>query len=65
MLDTKEAEIMDLYSSKFWGLKFATTAACTVLSVDQVFFVASFVRPHDVVFVSPACFRLTFITNCG
>lgn len=28
--------ILDLYLAKYWGLKFATAAACTVLKVDQV-----------------------------
>ena len=34
--DAQEAGILDLYLAKFWGIKFATTAACTVLKVDQV-----------------------------
>lgn len=36
--DAVEAKIFDLYITKFWGIKFATRAACTVLSVDQVGF---------------------------
>ena len=35
-VNAKEKEIFDTYLGKFWGLKFATTAACTVLKVDQV-----------------------------
>lgn len=34
--DAVEANILELYYTKYWGLKFATVAACTVLSVDQV-----------------------------
>lgn len=34
--DAVEAKIFDLYITKFWGIKFATRAACTVLSVDQI-----------------------------
>ncbi|KAH3739734.1 hypothetical protein DPMN_046421 [Dreissena polymorpha] len=34
--DAQEAGILDLYLAKFWGIKFATTAACTVLKVDQI-----------------------------
>lgn len=34
--DALEANIQDLYINKFWGLKYATVAACTVLKVDQV-----------------------------
>lgn len=36
VLDAKEANILDLYASKYWGIKFATGAACTVLQVDQI-----------------------------
>lgn len=35
-LDTKEAKLVDLYASRYWGIKFATNAACTILSVDQI-----------------------------
>ena len=31
-----ESGIVDLFLTKYWGIKFATTAACTVLKVDQV-----------------------------
>ena len=31
-----EADILDAYLVKYWGLKFASNAACTVLRVDQV-----------------------------
>ncbi|XP_060067722.1 T-complex protein 1 subunit theta-like [Ylistrum balloti] len=34
--DAVEKEILDLYINKFWGIKFATAAACTVLKVDQI-----------------------------
>lgn len=36
ILDTKEAEIFDLYLTVMWGLKFATNAASTILRVDQI-----------------------------
>lgn len=35
-MDAKEAEILDLYLSKFWAIKFATEAAVTVLRVDTI-----------------------------
>jgi T-complex protein 1 subunit theta len=34
--DAVSLGILDLYISKYWGIKFATTAACTVLKVDQI-----------------------------
>lgn len=34
--DAKEAGILDLYLTKFWGLKYAVNAACTILKVDQI-----------------------------
>ncbi|XP_056015957.1 T-complex protein 1 subunit theta-like [Ostrea edulis] len=34
--DALETNIKDLYINKYWGMKYATTAACTVLKVDQV-----------------------------
>ena len=36
VLDAVEAGITDLYLNKYWAIKFATVAACTVLKVDQV-----------------------------
>ena len=34
--DVVEGNILDLYITKHWALKFATAAANTVLKVDQV-----------------------------
>lgn len=34
--DAKEAGILDLYLTKYWGLKYAINAACTILKVDQI-----------------------------
>ncbi len=34
--DAVEANIVDLYLTKHWALKFATAAANTILKVDQV-----------------------------
>lgn len=36
VIDAKQAGIIDLYLTKLWGIRFATTAACTVLRVDQI-----------------------------
>lgn len=36
IIDTAKDEILDSYVSKYWGIKYATEAACTVLSVDQI-----------------------------
>ncbi|BFZ24873.1 hypothetical protein BsWGS_27912 [Bradybaena similaris] len=36
VLDAAEAKIFDLYITKYWGIKFATSSACTVLRVDQI-----------------------------
>jgi len=36
VLDSVESSIYDLYISKHWAMKFATTAACTALSIDQI-----------------------------
>lgn len=35
-VDTVKNKIFDLYSTKFWGLKYATETACTILKVDQI-----------------------------
>lgn len=35
-VDAQSANIMDNFSTKFWGLRFATNAANTVLRVDQI-----------------------------
>ncbi|KAM7542847.1 hypothetical protein Aperf_G00000003218 [Anoplocephala perfoliata] len=34
--DAKEANILDLHGAKYWAIRFATTAACAVLRVDQI-----------------------------
>ncbi|PNF38356.1 T-complex protein 1 subunit theta [Cryptotermes secundus] len=34
--DVAEAGILDLYLTKFWGLKYATNAVSTILKVDQI-----------------------------
>ena len=34
--DAVAAGILDLYLTKYWAVKFAAAAACTVLRVDQV-----------------------------
>ena len=34
--DATELGLLDLYIGKYWGLKFATQAACTILTVDQI-----------------------------
>lgn len=36
VIDTVQAEIFDLYLTKYWALKYAVSAACTVLIVDKV-----------------------------
>lgn len=36
ILDAKASNLLDLYAAKYWGIKFATSAACTVLQVDQI-----------------------------
>lgn len=36
VMDAVENNILDLYSKLLWIFKFATSSACTVLSVDQV-----------------------------
>lgn len=34
--DAVTANILDLYLTKMWGMKYATNAACTILKVDQI-----------------------------
>uniref|UniRef100_T1JMI0 T-complex protein 1 subunit theta n=1 Tax=Strigamia maritima TaxID=126957 RepID=T1JMI0_STRMM len=34
--DVTEDDIYDLYLGKYWGMKYATSAACTILKVDQI-----------------------------
>ena len=36
VMDSVEANLLDLFITKFWAIKFASVAACTVLRVDQV-----------------------------
>lgn len=36
LVDAVEAGVLDLFSAKYWGMKYATSAACTVLRVDQI-----------------------------
>ncbi|XP_050436093.1 T-complex protein 1 subunit theta-like [Adelges cooleyi] len=36
LLDVVKAGIVDSYFVKYWGLKYATQAACTILKVDQI-----------------------------
>lgn len=36
IIDAEKAEILDLLTVKYWGLKYAVNAACTVLRVDQI-----------------------------
>ncbi|XP_033338503.1 chaperonin containing TCP1 subunit 8 [Megalopta genalis] len=36
LIDAAEAEILDLFLMKQWGLKYAVDVACTVLKVDQI-----------------------------
>lgn len=35
-MDAVEHNILDLYLAKYWGLKYATSTACTILQVDQI-----------------------------
>lgn len=35
-MDTVKAEILDLFLTKQWALKYAVEVACTVLKVDQI-----------------------------
>ena len=36
VVDTMSVNLVDLYLTRYWGLKLATGAATTVLKVDQV-----------------------------
>lgn len=36
VLDANAAQLYDLYAAKSWGIRFATSAACTILQVDQI-----------------------------
>ncbi|RZF39936.1 hypothetical protein LSTR_LSTR002339 [Laodelphax striatellus] len=36
VIDAAESGIYDLYLTKFWGMKYATEAACIILKVDQI-----------------------------
>ena len=36
IVDAEKAEILDLLTVKYWGLKYSVNAACTVLRVDQI-----------------------------
>ncbi|XP_076640512.1 chaperonin containing TCP1 subunit 8 [Colletes latitarsis] len=36
LLDTTEAEILDLYLTKEWGLKYAVGVACTIIKIDEI-----------------------------
>lgn len=35
-IDVTKTKIFDLYATKFWGIKYAVGAACTILKVDQI-----------------------------
>ncbi|KZS20360.1 putative T-complex protein 1 subunit theta [Daphnia magna] len=36
LIDAVEIGVLDLFAAKYWGMKYATAAACTVLRVDQI-----------------------------
>lgn len=36
LTDAVKSGVLDLYAAKYWGMKYATAAACTVLRVDQI-----------------------------
>merc|ERR1719272_1643871 len=36
VIDAAAASILDGFNTKYWGIKFACNAACTVLRVDQI-----------------------------
>lgn len=35
-IDSTQAKLYDLYLAKYWGMKFAVSASCTILQVDQI-----------------------------
>ena len=35
-VDALEKGLLDLYAAKYWGIKYATSTACTILQVDQI-----------------------------
>ena len=35
-IDVMTTKVYDLYASKYWALKYAVGAACTILKVDQI-----------------------------
>lgn len=35
-VDTTKTKVFDLFATKFWALKYATSTACTILKVDQI-----------------------------
>lgn len=35
-IDVTKTKLFDLYTAKMWGLKYAVSAACTILKVDQI-----------------------------
>lgn len=36
LINAAEANIFDLYLAKYWGIKYATNVACTILQIDQI-----------------------------
>lgn len=36
ILDTVDKKVLDLFQSKYWGIKYAVDAAATILRVDQI-----------------------------
>lgn len=35
-LDAVDKKVLDLFQSKYWGIKYAVDAAATILRVDQI-----------------------------
>lgn len=56
--DAVEANILDLHGAKKWAITFATTAACTVLRVDQVKFL-----PFSLLLVRKSVFNLVSFSD--